>query len=481
MVVLLVAFAPLVAWGLSRAGSDASDAGRATPSVRPSAPPLPSGIIARPPATATPQPQASSREPGGTDEPDGARSYHVDCRDGRDDASGRTPQRAWRTLGRASRETLAPGDALLLQRGCEWPGPLGLPWNGSAERPITVSTYGSGARPLIRDGLVQVEVSGSWLVVEGLQLRTRPPMLDASCDDQPAGRSMGVRLLPGSGYVTVRDMDASGFFVAIRIDRGSDFNRILDNELHGNDMKSDDPNSDAGAIGVDVLGDDNEIAGNRVSGSDACSPFFAGRDGSAIHIFGGRRNVVHHNVTWDNNNFMELGDSRTADTTIAYNSDVSTLPGAAFLVVHGRDTRYGPVARTTVFNNSAYLSGRESYAIQCTGGCGPDVLSFRDNIVWAEDRIGHAEPAFDEGGNIYWRSNGEPRLFFEADQSSRMADPGWLDPDDRDLRLADGSPAIDTASGLGLQLGFDRDLAGATVPIGAASDVGAHEWAGDPP
>lgn len=478
LTIMLVAFAPLVAWGLSGGEGRSPGAAGSSPSVRPSAPPLPSGIVARPPGTGAPPPSAG---PGGTVGPGGAVRYHVDCQGGRDDASGRTPERAWRTLARASRESLAPGDTLLLRAGCSWQGPLDVSWSGSRERPITVSAYGTGPRPIIKDGPVQVEVSGSWLVVEGLALRTRPPMLDASCDDQPAGRIIGVRLAAGSSNVTVRDIDARGFFAAIRIDRGSSFNRILDNELHDNDMKSDDPTSDAGALGVDVLGDDNEIAGNRISGSDACSPFFSGRDGSAIHIFGGRRNVIHHNTVWDNNDFMELGDPRTADTTIAYNSDVSRLPGAAFLVVHGEGTRYGPVARTTVFNNSAYLSGRESYAIQCTGRCGPDILSFRDNIVWAEDRIGYAAPAFDEGGNIYWRSNGEPRIFFDVDPSSRLVDPGWRDPEGGDLRLSASSPAIDTASGLGLELGFDRDLGGTLVPVGAAPDVGAREWSGEAP
>lgn len=477
MTVLLVSFTPLVVWALSGAGRDRSeDAGASTP--RPSVRPLPSGIVAQPPNTMQPGLRSSGPvSSGGTPE---AATYHVDCHAGQDSATGRSPQRAWLTLDRVSREELEPGDAVLLRRDCQWTGPLVLARSGTAEQPIMVSAYGQGSRPTIRDALVQVEVTGSWLIIEGLALSTVPPMLDATCDDQPAGRNMGLRLWAGSSNVTVRDIDARGFFVAIRIDRGSSFNRIIDNELHDNDMKSDDPISDAGAIGIDVLGDDNEITGNRISGSDTCSPFFSGRDGSAIHVFGGRRNVIRQNVAWDNNNFLELGDPRTTDTTIAYNISTSTLASGSFLVAHGHDTRYGPVARTTVFNNSAYLSGRESYAIQCTGRCGPEILSFRDNIVWSEDRIGHADTPFDEGGNIYWRSNGRPLTFFDVDPSSRIIDPGWLDPEGRDLRLSPDSPAIDSASGLGLQLGFDRDLGGVAVPVGASSDVGAFEWNGEP-
>ncbi len=110
--------------------------------------------------------------------------------------------------------------------------------------------------------------------------------------------------------------------------------------------------------------------------------------------------MVHHNVSWENIDFIELGDARTADTLVAYNRDASTLARATFLVVHGRGQRYGPTARTVVLNNTSYLSGADGFAVSWTGGCGPDILCFRDNIVWAEDRVGHSTDAFDEGGDL---------------------------------------------------------------------------------
>jgi len=53
-----------------------------------------------------------------------------------------------------------------------------------------------------------------------------------------------------------------------------------------------------------------------------------------------------------------------------------------------------------VLNNTSYLSGADGFAVSWTGGCGPDILCFRDNIVWAEDRVGHSTDAFDEGGDL---------------------------------------------------------------------------------
>ena len=87
------------------------------------------------------------------------------------------------------------------------------------------------------------------------------------------------------------------------------------------------------------------MAYNRISGSDTCSRFFSGRDGSAISVYGGRHNVIHHNVSSQNHDFIELGDPRTSDTLIAYNADHSTLSRANFAVVHGLGSRYGPVTR----------------------------------------------------------------------------------------------------------------------------------------
>ena len=58
--------------------------------------------------------------------------------------------------------------------------------------------------------------------------------------------------------------------------------------------------------------------------------------------------------------------------------------GARYLLVtRGANNTYGPVYGTKVYNSSVYLSGSQSYAVQCTGGCSPSVLSFKNNIDWA--------------------------------------------------------------------------------------------------
>src|SRR5688572_1236915 len=69
---------------------------------------------------------------------------YVDALNGRDRNSGASPDRPWKTLRRALRSTLRPGDALLLRRDRVWTEPLRMTGSGTAARPIVVGAYGAG-------------------------------------------------------------------------------------------------------------------------------------------------------------------------------------------------------------------------------------------------------------------------------------------------------------------------------------------------
>jgi len=79
--------------------------------------------------------------------------FYVSQSEGNDNWSGeaslaRGPSGPWKTLARASIEYL-PGDILLLKRGDVWHEELRPKGNGTAEQPITISSYGEGAKPVI--------------------------------------------------------------------------------------------------------------------------------------------------------------------------------------------------------------------------------------------------------------------------------------------------------------------------------------------
>lgn len=85
----------------------------------------------------------------GADEPPDPVQYHVSSQTGDDSADGTSAERAWRTLARASAQSYAPGDALLLKAGELFTGQLVLQSSGSRGRPLRIASYGVGPKPVI--------------------------------------------------------------------------------------------------------------------------------------------------------------------------------------------------------------------------------------------------------------------------------------------------------------------------------------------
>ena len=224
---------------------------------------------------------------------DGPVSYHVDCRAGNDASPGTSPSEAWKTLGRANRAALLPGDQLLFKRGCRWRGPLTASWTGTVELPITIGAYGEGALPRIQNAVTNVNVLGSYLVFDSLHTRANELSINRRCKNARVGSHIGFRLADGAAFNVIRNSTVSELHRGIRIEGGAHHNRILNNVIRDNDMQSEDRYE--GGVGVALRGDDNEVAHNTITGSNTCSPSL-GWDGSAVEVYGGQRNRVHHNT-----------------------------------------------------------------------------------------------------------------------------------------------------------------------------------------
>ena len=78
-------------------------------------------------------------------------NYYVDSRTGNDRNAGTSPSKPWRTIGRVNAATFEAGDSILLCRGAVWVTGEALKPQGSgtAEHPIVLAAYGTGALPLI--------------------------------------------------------------------------------------------------------------------------------------------------------------------------------------------------------------------------------------------------------------------------------------------------------------------------------------------
>jgi hypothetical protein len=316
---------------------------------------------------------------------------------------------------------------------------------------------------LIHGGGTCVRVTGSFVRVTGLAVR----------DCTWAGVS-----LVGS-FVRVDHTRVGGAAAGIEVTPGSDSDAIVHDDLIGNDrmavLTRTPRNDDSGAFGILLRGDRTLVAHNRIEGSDAFS-YDYGRDGSAVEVYGGLGDVIVRNVAVDDHAFTELGDSRSADNTFAYNLFVSSAPDATFLVTRGAQDHFGPVRDTRVYNTTAVLTGKDSKGVVCYAGCGPGILTLRNDIVVAVGAALEADAPFEETDDVFSGTIAG----VELGPRSVVADPRFRDPSSGDYRLRPSSPAI----GRGVSLGYSRDLAGTPLPgAGAAAgratlDAGCFQYGG---
>jgi hypothetical protein len=382
-------------------------------------------------------------------------TYYVDAAAG-NDANPGTSAAPWRSLAKINGAALTAGDTVLLRRGQSFTGELTLTRSGTATARITIDAYGSGARPIVRGGHECIEIPASYVVVRRLHA--------SDCG------WAGVHITGSHNRFESGKASHSVAGVVIRptatqnVIRG---NSIVDNtKMSVNTPGGDD---DSGAFGVLLQGDDNDIFRNTISGHDTFS-YDYGRDGGAIEVYGGKDNVIRHNIAVNNKVFAELGNPRTANNTFAYNGVMSSLPDSDFLITRGGEVHWGPILGTTVLNNSVLMTGATSQGFVCHAGCNASILKMRNNVITAA-KAGYADGPFDEDYGLY-----SGQMQFTKGSHSLIGDPKFVSASN--LRLTAGSPAIDK----GTTAAYSVDLDSAKVPHDgdgngtSVTDMGAYEF-----
>ena len=454
-------------------------------------------------ASPTPTPTLVSYTP--TPAPTSA-SYYVDCQNGNDANTGKAASSAWRTLTKAQNASLKPGEVLLLKRGCSWNGQFKVAWTGTQNNPITVSAYGSGALPVIENSPnTNVRIEGSYLVIENIHTRHIPssyppkdPSLPAGCENQPVGWRLGFTLANSASYVTIQKIKTEGHSIGIYVERDSHHHKILNNTLSDNTgLEKMTATTNLGATGLRLNGNDTEVANNTFTGNRMICSFTDGIESNSIELFTAQRNTIHHNKSSDRV-FTEMGSSavkQATDNVFAYNLHVSGyngVPGSStnygprFVVTRGEGHEFGPVWRTSLYDNTVYVTGGDGQGIICQL-CGPTILTMKNNIVWASFKAVYVGPDGSAprqplaSNNLFWDGiSGKTNNFlqnFQLDATSLIADPLFRSPstnlDNANFRLKSSSPAIDAGTNIP---GFSSDLAGVKVPQGVAPDIGAYEY-----
>jgi hypothetical protein len=393
-------------------------------------------------------------------------SYYVDSSSGSDSNSGTSASSPWRSLAPVNSRTFGPGDTIYLARGSEWDGGLTINGSGAEGRPLTVTAYGDGERPIIHnDPDVEwsrvVTIGGSWVVFESALVR------DA--------HEFGVAIDASASHVTVRDCEITA--VGIGIGVMGQYNLVTENAIHNLYMVHDDPDNaddDYGALAMCLYDSYNEVSYNHMYYcTDASCDY--GTDGGAVEIYGSvAGSNIHHNLAQNGDGFIEIGGGAAIDTTIAYNVSFNN---GLFTTIHLDGTFASDVHDLRVDNNTIVETAEAGWAALAWVGDTPsaDTMSFRNNIVYLGDydRLTNSD-GFAHTNNLYYMANGNTQLGLTLGDQERLADPRFVDGYDGDLHLLANSPAIDG----GLDLGYSSDFDDQTLPAGAAPDLGAYEYNG---
>lgn len=408
-------------------------------------------------------------------------TYHVSCR-GWDTSTGKDSRWPWLTLERASNAALQPGDTLALERGCVWDGErLDAGWHGTPQNPITITAYGSGANPVIRNGTYQnLKFTGSYVVAEHLDL-DYTNVEQRECG-QYYGTVYGANFTSGAHHNTIRYSRIRHATAGVHLGIESHSNRVIKNDLIDNWVRQPkviNPGDILGAWGVVVASDDNEIAHNLFRGNkSSCVEEGIRRIGTSVEVWRGDNNSIHHNWVWGERVFAELGGSATdkaINNRFHYNMMVSDEEDARFVIAHGDEVSFGPTLGTVVDHNSVFLQGAGSDAVVCGSGCDTSVLTLTNNVLDAKRKPLFTDEPIIERANVYWSTgvsspSGVLVQSPTALRDSFKADPMFVNRWSSNLRPGPGSPAINNGVG-----GASQDILGKPSPLTGAHDIGAYE------
>ena len=402
-----------------------------------------------------------------------------------DDGPG-SKSHPWKSLAPLNAQAFCAGEHIYFARGSSYHGGFLVKDSGSADKPITFTSYGKGTAPdftnpdfnVLSGNVIRIE--GSYIILDGLYFHdgTQSP----TTKNEDVLRVADVFVAKGADHNIIRNSEVKNSPVGFHI--CGQFNLITHNFLH--DTNRYLAGANWGPIAIILSNANNEISYNRITNYVSIGGKY-GADGGALEfdprIYGEAIHdvKVHHNYSYGNEGFLEStrsADQPTGKVWIAYN--VSDDYQEFILLWQGHDWR---------IENNTVLRVLPKNSVTDV------VFTFREdgNMVWNNIFVvNQGRRVFsDNGTKVYGMANwgGQTHysnLYFSADGSQsdpigvapgrgeKIADPKFVNLTNLDLHLESNSPAIDA----GDANDFDTDFDGKRVPEGKAPDMGAYEFYG---
>ncbi|MBI2571423.1 MAG: right-handed parallel beta-helix repeat-containing protein [Candidatus Schekmanbacteria bacterium] len=234
----------------------------------------------------------------------GAATYYVSA-GGSDEADGITPGTAWKTIGRVNTGTYGPGDAILLEGGSTFAGPLLLsPDNNqaTAAQPLQITSYGAGR------ATIASAAGDSGVVAAGVAAFALANVVLAGAD--AAGGGSGIMVLnetalslAGIRVTGVEIYHHTYALYAATADPPSEIRDIVLSEVNAHDNAAGPSFFGHYLLPAAVSGDHYGIANVRVERSELWNNTGAGLMGgfgAGLVLMNARDAVIEYNHIHDN-------------------------------------------------------------------------------------------------------------------------------------------------------------------------------------
>ena len=425
----------------------------------------------------------------------------IDSNQGDDFNDGLSQATAWKTFSKIDKTGLVPGDTLKFKKGSNFNTTLYINDSGEKEKYIVLTSYGDLYldAPKFTNAVFDpdkkvygncIRLKGSYIIVENLYFEHTAAELSGNIGFTTMWELGAIYIDKSASNCIVRNNEL--FDCGVGIKSYGSHALIENNYIH--DCNRILKEWSWGPIGIWLGGDYQEVCHNRIFNYSVVDSrinwgpgsYGGGADGGAIEIDDGREAKshieIHHNYTRDNQGFIE----------VTWTDVVQNPPYSGFLIHHNVSDDYqqfialwcGSACR--IENNTIIrrkVNANDWGVFNITQYYSKNLV--RNNIVVVEKdvvifnvgRDGNAQPNNFIENNLYFNASGNLKIGREGPGEAAVFDnPEFLNYGigllPSDFSITGLSPAIDK----GLDLKYQFDFAGVSIPQGNSADIGAFEY-----